>query len=152
MAMMGQREYARHRGVTVRAVQVALEAKRITAEENGKIDSEKADRDWAENTGPRNIHLDDDPDAGQYNKARAARELYQFRLAKLEYEERTGKLISRDEVQVAAFNKYRRFRDQLLTIPDRVAAILAAETDAARVHEILAAELRRALNDSDSKH
>jgi hypothetical protein len=52
-------------------------------------------------------------------------------------------------VQAAAFNTYRQFRDQLLNIPDRVAAIIAAETglDTKKVHEILTAEVRHALNE-----
>ena len=73
------------------------------------------------------------------------RENYLARLAKIEFEERSGKLVSRDEVQVAAFNKFRTFRDGMLNIPDRVAAVLAAESDPARVHEILATEIRKAL-------
>jgi len=73
------------------------------------------------------------------------RENYLARLAKIEFEERSGKLVSRDEVQVAAFNKFRTFRDGMLNIPDRVAAVLAAESDPAMVHEILAIEIRKAL-------
>lgn len=41
--------------------------------------------------------------AAQYTKARAVREHYQARLAKLEYEEKVASLISKDEVQVATF-------------------------------------------------
>ena len=85
--------------------------------------------------------------ASQYTKARAVREHYQARLAKIEYEERVGKLVSRDEIQVAAFNKFRQFRDQLLNIPERVTAMLAAESEPAKVHAILSEEIRRALND-----
>jgi hypothetical protein len=33
----------------------------------------------------------------------------------------------------------------MLNIPDRVAAVLAAESDPTRVHEILATEIRKAL-------
>jgi hypothetical protein len=85
--------------------------------------------------------------ASQYTKARAVREHYQARLAKIDYEERVGKLVSKDEVQVAAFNKFRQFRDHMLNIPDRLAAMLAAEADRAKCYEILATEIRRALND-----
>jgi hypothetical protein len=47
----------------------------------------------------------------EYSKARAVRESYLARLAKIDFEERTEKLVSRDEMQVAAFNRYRTFRD-----------------------------------------
>ncbi len=58
--------------------------------------------------------------------------------------------VSKDEVQVAAFNRFRQFRDNLLNIPDRLAAVLAAETDAKRVYEILASEIRKANEFADS--
>lgn len=47
---MGYREYARHRGLTLGAVQKAIRDNRIFVNENGKIDSDAADRDWAANT------------------------------------------------------------------------------------------------------
>lgn len=52
---MGYREYARHRQVTLRAVQKAIEAGRIkvvVVDDKSKIDSEQADRDWVTNTDP----------------------------------------------------------------------------------------------------
>ena len=55
MPMMGFREYARHRKVTLRAVQKAVEAGRIRATGQGrdrKIDSARADQDWLANTDP----------------------------------------------------------------------------------------------------
>lgn len=55
MALMGFREYARHRKVTLRAVQKAIEAGRISTvgeTPNRKIDSDQADRDWRLNTDP----------------------------------------------------------------------------------------------------
>jgi hypothetical protein len=50
-------------------------------------------------------------------------------------------------MRVAAFNRYRTFRDGMLNIPDRLAAVLAAETDARRTHELLSAEIRKALTE-----
>ncbi|WP_341238034.1 hypothetical protein [uncultured Limnobacter sp.] len=47
---MGWREYARHRGVTLRAVQKAIESGRIVLDENKKIDAAQADKDWVLNT------------------------------------------------------------------------------------------------------
>ncbi|OFA05180.1 hypothetical protein [Duganella phyllosphaerae] len=48
--LMGYREYARHRGVSLGAVQKAVRAGRITANDEKKIDSAVADRDWDVNT------------------------------------------------------------------------------------------------------
>lgn len=164
MPIMSQRAYARHRGVSLSAVQKAIKKGRIATLPDGRIDSEAADRQWERNTAARPPvvtkaappRLPVDPDEGDfpggglnvaYTKARAIREQYEARLAKIRYEQQTGKLINRDEVQVAAFNKFRTFRDGMLNIPDRVAAMLAAEADPAKVHQILSTEIRKALNE-----
>ena len=44
--LLSRREYAAHRGVTVAAVQKAVEMGRITLTD-GKIDPEKEDKEWA---------------------------------------------------------------------------------------------------------
>jgi hypothetical protein len=153
MAILGLREYARHRGTSLSTVQKAIHSGRISTLPNGMIDSDQADREWRENTEVRpkgSSKRQDDDDAfgaAQYTKARAVREHYQARLAKLEYEEKVGSLISKDEVQVATFNQFRQYRDGMLNIPDRVAAMLAAESDAAKCYKILADEIRKALNE-----
>lgn len=103
--------------------------------------------------------------ASSLGTARAIREQFLARLAKLEYEERVGKLISRDEVQVAEFNATRIIRDGLQNIPDRVCGAITSEIaaavaaaglpadvaqtiDLARVHAIISAEVRNALGDT----
>ena len=162
MAAISQRAYAKHRGVSLAAVQKAIKTGRIRADASGRIDAAQADAAWERNTGPRpelaiapssppipkaSVTPAQEPVAGglDYSRARAVRENYLARLTKIEFEERSGKLVNRDEVQVAAFNKFRTFRDGMLNIPDRVAAMLAAESDATRAHDILATEIRKAL-------
>ena len=154
MAVLSQRAYARHRGVALSAVQKAITTGRISTLADGRIDSGVADGEWAANTKARPPAVRRQPEdeqdafgAAQYTKARAVREHYQARLAKIEYEERVGSLVSKDEVQVAAFNTHRVIRDAMLNIPDRTAAMLAAETDEAKCYEILATEIRKALNE-----
>jgi hypothetical protein len=155
MAIMSLRGYAAHRGVALSAVQKAIKSGRIATLPDGRIDPDRADIDWERNTtrhAPAVTQRGQEEDAevfgaSQYTKARAVREHYQARLSKIEYEERVAKLVPKDEVQVAAFNKFRQFRDHMLNIPDRVAAMLAAETEAAKCYEILAIEIRRALNE-----
>jgi hypothetical protein len=156
MAILSQRAYARQRGVSVSTVQKAIDTGRISTLPTGQIDSDLADEEWARNTQThapavdRRGQADEDGEvfgASQYTKARAVREHYQARLAKIEYEERVARLVSKDEVQVAAFNTHRVIRDAMLNIPDRVAAMLAAETDEAKCHEMLSTEIRKALNE-----
>jgi hypothetical protein len=179
---MSLRAYARHRGVSLRAVQKALASGRISARSDGRLDAHVADANWVRNTAPRPLpasalvnkrakkpatpaaspqsthhHAEprtaaresNDPpklESGlEYSKARAVRESYLARMAKIDFEERSAKLVSADEVKVAAFNRFRQFRDGVLNIPDRLAAVLAAETDPSRVHAALATEIRKVL-------
>jgi hypothetical protein len=44
------RGYARHRGVTLKAVQKAVARKRIKLESDGTVDAARADRDWTANS------------------------------------------------------------------------------------------------------
>ena len=46
MAIMGVREYARHRNTGHSTVQKALDSGRISTLPNGLIDSDAADREW----------------------------------------------------------------------------------------------------------
>jgi pyruvate/2-oxoglutarate dehydrogenase complex dihydrolipoamide acyltransferase (E2) component len=158
MPLLSLRAYAKHRGVSLAAVQKAIQSGRITPNADGRIDSERADAEWGAKTRPGQRGAREAPVVRQepveppaagldYFRARAIRESYLARLAKIEFEEKTAKLVSRDEVQVAAFTKARTIRDNLLNIPDRLAATLAAETDADRVHQLLSAEIRQALEE-----
>lgn len=75
--------------------------------------------------------------------SRAVRETYQARLAKLEFEQKSGKLVEVDQIKVRAFKLARSARDQLLTMPDRLAPILASETDVLEVHRLLTEDIER---------
>ena len=80
-----------------------------------------------------------------YAQSRAIREAYMARLAKLDFEERSGRLIEVDKVKAAAFKVARTVRDGLLNMPDRVAHELAHEADPSAVHQRLSAEIRSIL-------
>ena len=156
MAIMGVREYARHRNTGHSTVQRAIESGRISTLANGQIDSEVADREWTENTEgrpkgtTRRRETADDRDAvvaSGYAKSRAIREYYEAKMAEIAYKEKLGSLIATDEVKIATFNQFRQFRDGILNIADRVAAMVAAESDAAKCYKILADEFRKALGD-----
>lgn len=140
---------------------------------DGRIDSDAADQEWEANTHRRGPVIgtrrqpEDDGDgfgAAQYTKARAVREHYQARLAKIEYEEKVGTLVSKDEVKIAQFNIDRQRRDAMLNLADRTCAAIAAEVkdillaagvlpekadaiDMSRIHEIMVTEIRKGLND-----
>jgi hypothetical protein len=144
MAAMSQRQYAAHRGVARSAVQRAIRDQRITTLPDGRIDPDLADGQWEERTIQP---AGDGGGSAEFVRARAVKMHYDARIAKLLYEEKVRTLISADEVRVAAFNTYRRFRDGMLNLPDRLAAIIAAESDSNKVHGLLAVEIRQALSD-----
>jgi hypothetical protein len=156
MPNMSMRAYARRRGVALAAVQKAIADGRISAQPDGRIDQKIADVQWTENTrwGASNImngaEVRRDSSShkpSEYAEARAERERYAALLARLEYEERAGELVRRDQGEDAIFREFRDFRDKMQGIPDRIAAIIAAKADPAEIHQILSDEIRTALND-----
>ncbi len=80
-----------------------------------------------------------------YAESRAAREAYLARLAKLDFEQRSGKLVDADEVRAQVFGLGRRLRDALLGLPDRLAPVLTGRTDQSEVHRLLTAEIMKCL-------
>lgn len=170
------RGYARHRGVSHTAVRKALASGRIKRETDGSIDPSRADEQWAVSTNlskPRNSVIgepkpqsptaayaatrhDENASAPQegparlassYAASRAARESYLARLARLDFEQRSGKLVDADEVRAQLFGLGRRLRDALMGVPDRLAPLLAGESNPPEVHRILSEELSVALTE-----
>mgnify|MGYP006273666335 CR=1 FL=1 len=81
----------------------------------------------------------------ELNESRARREHYQAEKARLEALQGRGELVPAADVKRQAFETARATRDALLGIPDRLAAQLAACSDARQVHVLLSEELRVAL-------
>jgi len=80
-----------------------------------------------------------------FSAARTLKEQYNAEMKKLDFEERSGKLLRDEDVQKGAFEMYRKTRDSLLNIIDRISAQLAAEKKEANVRIILENEIRNAL-------
>ena len=169
--LMGLREYGRHRGVSLAAVQKAISTGRIPVEIVGKhkkIDPKKADAAWDAHTAPKQApvttragqrafpgmedvaqrsQVDEHANGsvGNYNAYRTLRERYTAGLTMLEYEQKSGTLISAEEVNRQYFELARELRDSILNIPERVAALLAATTKEDEAYKILTDELNSAL-------
>lgn len=169
--LLTQAAYARHRGCSKVAVGKAVAAGRISLV-NGLIDPTVADIQWQANSRARASssqpeqlplgavsdvqapaqtgRLDGDaqgpaPRDADYMISRTRRETAEAELAELKLAEQHGSLIRVNAVKQALANAFTSTRDSLLQIPSRLAAVLAAETDAAKVHELLQLELYRAL-------
>jgi len=135
---VSMRAYARHRGVSHRAVAKAIEAGRIAAvkrDERGYvvgIDLLKADGEWTR--GPSAERHSHRLDLGI--SPPAAAKLGAFALGLLS-----------DDSRPPEFAIASHLRDRLLAFPSRVAVELAAESDPARICEKLQCEIQSALSE-----
>ena len=166
---ISMRAYAQQRGVSHEAVRKAIASGRIHPEPDGSIDPIKADAQWDRHTRtappttpkantsrasappPQSPQTSDDTRGVDYHKARAVRETYAARLAKLDFEERSAKLISKDEADTEFFTLARQLRDRMQQIPRKVApeivALVVATPDVRGVTDLLDAAIREALED-----
>lgn len=86
-------------------------------------------------------------DGEDFQAARTRREIAEANLAEMREAELEGKLIRVDAIRAAWSSRMSAARDALLQIPHRLAPVLAAEADTARVSQLLDDELRQALYD-----
>lgn len=150
-------EYAAHRGVSAAAVTNAVKEGRcpVTLDATGRrvIDTEIADEAWVLGGGQKQKLKPDVNPQGKETKApaliesKSIKEAYQARIAKLDYEERVGKTLDAEKVKEETFKVARIVRDNLLNIPDRLAAELAGEENQFIIHKKLTDEIKRAIND-----
>lgn len=160
--------YAKHRGVSGEAVKKAIQQGRITATADKKgqyqIDPVKADKEWDENSRPKSAkktkkaapeleaevtnpdELKIDPNKKlTFSEARTLKENYSARLAKIKFEEESGRLIPAEQAKSDAFRLSRTVRNQILALPDRISAELASMTDAHAINLKLKKEFTECL-------
>ena len=130
------RKYAKHRGVSPEAVSKAVKQGRISTvtDENGrrKIDPNAADNEWAKNTDKAKIRepsaeLDSDdekPRGPSYAQSRAIREAFAARLAKLEFEEKIGRLVDGDETRKLWVTVAAIVRTKVMGIPSKIRQVI----------------------------
>ncbi len=82
--------------------------------------------------------------SGNFMEARTFSEQLKGLLSHLKYQQEIGDLVEAEQVRHEAFEVARRTRDALLAIGERVAPVLAAENDSAKIHELLNREIRQA--------
>ncbi len=156
MALITQAEFARQLEVSKPYIH-KLVKKGIIKLRNGKVDTEQALAAMKANADPANALREESPSevipavgntagAVDFVTARTMREAFRAKLAKLEYEEKSGKLTDAGKVRNDAFKAGRIIRDELLAIPDRLADVLAAEDDPGSVRQIIFEELEKVLN------
>jgi len=154
------REFARRKGVSDTAIHKAVERGEITREPDGRIDPAK-NAHWSPRaqirgqgddlSGHTRAAPEEERPSGipDYAKSRAIREAYAARLAKLEFEEKSGRLVSADEVRIEQFRIARALRDRLLQLPAKIApeivALVVEDADVVAVEQMLETALRELL-------
>ena len=150
-----QRAYAKHRGTALSTIIDCLKSGRISTSLTPKglkrIDWKKCDADWLANTDQGKDPTKDDPKKQEdikgpsFAQSRALKEAYLARIKKLEYEEKDSLLVKRDvmlkALQTIAFS----IKEQLRTIPQKVSATFAAETDPRIIEITLMKEIDQTL-------
>lgn len=84
---------------------------------------------------------------GDFQAHRAKRERHMAGLAELEEAKQRGQLLDAAQVVKALTDNAAAMRTALERLPDRIAPVLAAETDANRVYEIMEKEIGQLLDE-----
>lgn len=129
-------------GVNESSIRRAEQNGRIVLERDadGNIDVENARQQWNEVAKTPSTMPEPKPGIS-YQKSKANKELFEALLKKLEYEEKSGKLVELSRMEVEAFTAARIARDRLLLIPDKVAPVLIGVTDIHEIKEVLRKEI-----------
>lgn len=89
----------------------------------------------------------DEPDESDaFHRDRARNEQLKRINGEIDLALRLKTLVRADDARRAGFEAARQVQEQLLRLPDRLAPLLAAETDPARVHALMSHEIRGALD------
>lgn len=156
-------EYARRRGCDKSAVTRAVQNGWIT-EIDGKIDPVVADVQWAANArsrtdsrpatalgaqlagrAPAAAAEGKPPREDDYFAARARRETAEAELSELKLQETLGQLVRADTVRAETARLAAALRESILQLPARLTPVLAAESDPAKLHDLLERELHQVL-------
>ncbi|MDG9670895.1 elements of external origin [Hahella sp. CR1] len=133
------RAYARHRGVSDTAVRKAIQTGRITPEQDGTLDQERADREWERNTespkvgSRRGVVKARTPEEISSNgnasllQARTVNEVVKAQTNKVRLARLKGELVDRSQAIAHVFQLARTERDAWLNWPSRVSPHMAAQ-------------------------
>ena len=95
---------------------------------------------WREKTRRVTASVDGTLAAAQLRKETALADLRE-----MEVRRKRGELVEKVKVEAEAFRCGRTVRDALMGLPDRLAGVIASESDQKKVHAILTKEIRQCL-------
>jgi len=167
LALISLRAYGRHRGVSLKAVQKAIEAGRITLI-GGKLDPDVADIQWAKNTRPDQQErgsLKDfektqaelqaysaaangtkEPGATGLSVEKAETETVRRQLMELDLARKRGELVNANDMARAWGTKLIDAKTALSNIANELAPRLAAETDVLKIKMLLQDRINAAMS------
>jgi len=85
------------------------------------------------------------PAAKKFHDHRAEREEYTAKMAALKYKTEAGELIASGPVKVLFFELGQKVQSNMLAIPGRVSAIIAAQQNEKKIYDLLTDEITQAL-------
>ena len=155
---MTRAEYALYRGCSRAAVDNAVYTGRITVKPGGLVDPQVADREWAENTGPKrgmpkprgSVEGENGgPEVGgeraTLTKLRAQELQLRLELTQADLDERRGNTVPKEEAERALEEEGQRVRDAVFQVAVQCAAAWAASGDPRECQAIAREALRSAL-------
>lgn len=166
--MLGSmRAYARHRkeagltGGSLAAVQKAVKTRRIKLTQ-GKIDFEKADKDWNANSNhrqqrSRGVSTTPNEEIGSFEgmpenfdgnflEAQRRHEWLKVQKAELELEVRKGELLERSKMEEQWLRIASEIKSKLMIIPGALSGRLVSIADAQQIRQILESEIKESLS------
>ena len=154
--LMTMAEYSRHRKVNrshiTRLAQrgiLVMRGKLVdVAASDAVLDDRPVDVEPQQATPPPQFRPAADSLGGtgaSFAQARTVEMVFRAKLRKLEFEVRQGKVIEAEVVRKSMADAGRALRDGILGLPDRLATVLAAESDPKKIHVTLKTELSREL-------
>lgn len=159
-----QAELARQLGVSRQAINDLVKRRVLEVGQDGRLDVELARVALANRVRPSSktaAGLQQSPSAApitvpqpaasqpdtvtSYHVAKTLREAAEAKIAQLKLSEMQGQLVRADTVRAEAARLAAALRESLLQLPARLTPVLAAETDPAKLHDLLDTELRQVL-------
>lgn len=158
MKTMTITEYANHRGVSQQMISKLVRDDRVLLTTDNRIDCEISDllldsfsdsalKNQTTQATKRETVINQLSEISSYSEQRALLTQYKASLAKIDLDKASGEVVATADVRFAAFDTARRVRDFILNLPDRLAPLLAVESDTHTIRNLLDTELRRGLDE-----
>ena len=143
-----QTAFARRVGVSVPRVSAMIKAGHLSINARKQVNVSAGIEYFR---GREDVRVSTDPDDvddfdGGYTSSRTVHEKYKAKKARLEYLNLKGELIPRSEVIEAAAKIITTAKGRLLTVPGKLAPLLAGEENIKKIKSIIESEISQALD------